>query len=677
MKISRNHINYLAFLLTAVLLTALLPDKGKFRYEYQKGQAWAYESLRSPIDFPLLKSDDELRQEREALSQSALPYFSLRNTVEAEQLRRLTQSLSPAPDSTEYFLQFVDYVTEVYHRGMIDTLRYGRLSKDGILVIVQGKESKETPVSEILTPETAEMYIYRMLAGTFGDGEAHVLMQRWRPGRFLAPNLQFDENATMAAQGLQLADIAPIKGRMHTGDLIVSAGEVLTEEKVQILNSLRSEFNRTIGFMGDRYLLELGQFLLMLLCVTGLYIVIRRMYRDILRRYAFLSFILSLMPLVLAAAIFLGDLTRGGLYTIPFAVAALYVSAFFPTRVALVMYLFYLLPVALIAPHGVEWLVLNITAGIIGVYVFHYWYRGWMQFASALVVCLSYMVGYIGFRLAETGSFAGIDWSYMQYFVWNALLIIAVYPVVFLMEYFFGFVSVSRLKELGDTNRTMLQELSKKAPGTMQHALQVASMAEAGAREIGAKALLCRVGALYHDVGKSANPAYFVENQAKGVNPHAGLTPKESAAIILNHVDDGMALAKRHRLPSLVSDFILCHHGKTQTLYFYNQYCNQGGDPSLVEDFTYRGAYPKTREQVVVMLADAVEASTRSLPDYSVEHIAAMVDRVVDERISDKQLAQADISMKEINQVREVFKKHLQGVFHQRISYPERKNNNH
>ena len=673
MKLSRNHINYIAFLLTAVLLTALLPNKGKFRYEYQKGQAWAYETLVAPIDFPLLKSEDELRLEREELAHKSVPYFNMRNIIGAEQLRRLTQNIIPASDSTEYFRLFVDFVNESYHRGMVDTLQYARLPQDGIMVVVQGKESKEWPVSEILTTKTAEMYIHRMLVGAFGDGEAHALMQRWQPGHFLAPNLLFDANATMAAQGLQLADIAPIKGRIHVGDLIISAGEILTEEKVQILNSLKSEFNRTIGFVGSLYLLELGQFLLMLLCIIGLYIVIRRMYPEILRRYAFLSFILLLMPLVLAAAVFLGDLTRGGLYIVPFAVTALYVAAFFPTRVAMVMYLFYLFPVALIAPHGVEWLVLNITAGIIGVYVFHYWYRGWLQFASALIVCISYVVGYIGFRLAETGAFAGIDWGFMQYFVLNALLIIAVYPVVYLMEHFFGFVSASRLKELGDTNRPLLQELSKKAPGTMQHALQVASMAEAGAREIGAKALLCRIGALYHDVGKSMNPAFFVENQAKGVNPHIGLTPKESAAFILNHVDDGMVLARKFHLPKLVSDFILSHHGKAQTLYFYNQYCNDGGDPARIEDFTYRGMLPETREQVIVMLADSVEASTRSLPDYSIEHISAMVDRIVDGRISDGQLAKADISLKEINQLRALFKRHLQGVFHQRISYPDRK----
>ena len=673
MKLTRNHINYTAFFLTAVLLTALLPDKGTFRYEYQKGQAWAYENLTAPIDFPLLKSEDELRREREELSQRAIPYFSLRTTVEAEQLRRLTQGIVPSSDSTRYFLQLVNHVTEAYRRGMIDSLQYKRLPQEGILVVVQGKDSKERPVKEVFTPETAEAYIHRVLAGTFGSAEALTLMQRWQPGRFLAPNLQFDEKATMAAQGMRMADVAAIKGRMHAGDLIVSAGEILSEEKVQILHSLKAEFDKTVGFTGNRYLLELGQFLLMLLCMTGLFIVIRRMYYTILHRYAFLAFILSLMPLVLAAALLLGHLTIGGLYIIPFAVAALYVAAFFPTRVAMVVYMFYLLPVALIAPHGVEWLVLNITAGFIGVFVFHYWYRGWMQFASALIVCISYIVGYLGFRLAETGSLAGIDWGFLQYFVWNALLIIAVYPVVYLIEHFFGFVSVSRLKELSDINRTLLQELFKKAPGTMQHALQVASMAEVAARAIGAKALLCRVGALYHDVGKIMNPAFFVENQAKGINPHEGLTPKESAAIILNHVDDGMALAKKYRLPSLVSDFILCHHGKSLTLYFYNQHCNNGGDPSELDDFRYRGEYPKTKEQAVVMLADAVEASTRSLPDYTPEQIAAMVDSIVDGRIADKQLAEADISLKEISQIREVFKKHLQGVFHQRISYPERK----
>lgn len=282
------------------------------------------------------------------------------------------------------------------------------------------------------------------------------------------------------------------------------------------------------------------------------------------------------------------------------------------------------------------------------------------------LVCLAFKLGAGNLAVAFKSTnflFLGI----------NAILVIMLYPFVFLFEKVFGFVSYARLWDLSDTNNKLLQQLRYKAPGTFQHSLQVANLAENAAREIGGDTMLVRVGALYHDVGKMENPMCFIENQAEGVNYHAGLSPEESARAILRHVDDGLALARKNKLPDIVTDFIACHHGRSVTLYFYNVYCNNGGDPSNKEAFTYNGKLPRTKEQVVVMMADAVEAASRSLKDYSEESISALVERILASKLDDSQLAEADISIHDINVVKNSFKRYLQQIYHARIAYPKRK----
>jgi len=670
-KWNKDLFTYAAFLATAIALTWLLPDKGKFKYDYQKGQPWMYETLSAPFDFPILKSEDELRREREALSANVRLYFVFKNQVAAEQLRNLTQQVRPSSDSMLLFEQVLKIVDDIYQRGVISLEHREHAPSNGIVTLVQGRESSDRPISEIFDTATAEAWLTRMLAPIVGSGREQLLMNQWRLRDYIVPNLQYDDKTTMAVQGGRLSDIAPAKGRIDIGQLIAAKGVVLDDETVQVLDSFRAEYHRAYGFSGNRILLQMGQFLAMLLCVVAIYILISFIWPIILTNRSFLLYCLVQMPVMLLIAVLLGNIGAGGLYIIPFAVFALYTAAFFPSKMALPLYLISILPVALIAPHGIEWLFLNTAAGTVAVFVFHYWNRGWLQFFSAFIIFITYSVGYVAFRLIENGSFASIEWRFIQYFLWNALFIIAVYPVVYLLERLFGFVSESRLKELSDTTSPLLQLLSQKAPGTMQHALQVANMAETAARCIGANALLARVGALYHDIGKAVNSGYFIENQTGVINPHERLTPMESAKIIINHVDEGMALAKKYRLPPLVSDFIVTHHGQTQSAYFYRAYCNQGGDPASMGPFTYRGQLPSTKEHVIVMIADAVEASTRSLTDFSAGRISEMVERMVSERISDKQLSQADISIKEINSVKEIFTIRLQEIYHQRIAYPK------
>ncbi|MDR2586122.1 MAG: HDIG domain-containing protein [Prevotellaceae bacterium] len=669
MKIKKiDSFTLAAFLATAMVLTILLPNKGKFTYDYQKGQPWMYETLLAPFDFPILKTEEEIRREREVLTANMRRYFVFKNQVEAEQLRNLTQQVRPSPDSLLLFEQVIQVMDKIYQRGIISLEQRGLIPTQGVVTLVQGMVSYDRPGSELFDTNSAEVWLVRMLTPIVGSGREQLLINKWQLSAFIAPNLQYDEKTTMAVQGSRLSDIAPTKGRMNMGELIVAKGAVLDEETVQILDSFKDEYDRSYGFSGNRNVLLLGHFLAMLLNVAALFVLISFVWPLIFTHRSFLLYCLLQMPVMLAVALLIGNLSSGGLYIIPFAVFALYTAAFFPSKIALTIYWVSLFPIAVIAPHGIEWLFLNAAAGAVAVFVFHYWNRGSLQFFSALIIFIAYTVGYISFRLIEAGSFASIGWRFIQYFLWNALFIIAVYPVVYLLEHIFGFVSESRLKDLSDPTTSLLQLLSQKAPGTMQHALQVANLAEAGARSIGANALLARVGALYHDIGKIANPMFFIENQT-GINPHEHLTPVESAKIVLSHVEEGMVFAKKYRLPFLVYDFILTHHGHTQTAYFYRTYCDQGGDPTAVHSFTYSGHLPRTKEEVIVMIADAVEASTRSLTDFSAERITEMVERMVSERLTGQQLSQSDISIKEINTIKEIFISRLQDIYHQRIAY--------
>jgi len=347
--------------------------------------------------------------------------------------------------------------------------------------------------------------------------------------------------------------------------------------------------------------------------------------------------------------------------------------AFFQAKLVFPIYMILLLPLLFMAEYGVELYTLNVFAGAVALVSFSYLYRGWLQFMNSLLIFIGLMLVHVAFELVEVGTLRELDYTIMGYLFLNALFVVAAYPLVFLLEKIFMLVSVATLKDLSDTNNPLLQELARKAPGTFQHSLQVANMAERAVAAIGGNARLVKVGAMYHDVGKLNNPQCFIENAAPGIDYHKELSPMESAREIIKHVDAGVELAKKYHLHQVIIDFITSHHGCSQTGYFYTKYCNEGGDPSKIGEFTYKGTLPATKEQVVVMMADAVEAASRTLKDYSAESISKLVDGILSQRISDSQLVRADISIKEINIVKAIFKKHLGEIYHARIAYPHKK----
>lgn len=654
--------------LVVILLTFIMPNKGKFKYDYQRGRPWLYETLVSPVDFPVIKTNSELRVERARIASTIIPYYQSRPQDEYRVL--IKQQLLQFITDSSALSTLENYLANIYKRGVIDELP-DTLYSGGVIAVKSDLNTSYLSLQNVLTSVQAHKGLLK-IADSVKLKEKELLKKVFTSGK-VSPNLIYDDNSTQKAFKDAIANISSTKGLIYSGQLIVSKGEIITAETEQLLNSFRAEYDISMGFSGNIYLLKTGHFFIVLSIVLLLIVAIYYLRVDLLRSFMKLNFILLLLVIVVLSSILVVDYGNNFLYILPFSVIALYLSSFFRSNVVLPLYMIIMLPIVFITPSGFEVYFTNIVAGAVAFYTFHYWDRGWLQFINSLFIFLALSITYVSFRLLEEGTLLSFEGSYFLYFAWNSLLVIAAYPFLFLFEKIFGLVSNSRLRDLSDATSSLLATLAEKAPGTFHHSLQVASLAESAARIVGANALLTRVGALYHDIGKISNPAFFIENLPAGeVNLHKELSPEESAAIIIEHVDEGVSIAKKMRLPQIVIDFILTHHGKTQTLYFYNQYVNSGGDPSNIDKFTYNGNLPVSKEQVIVMMADAVEAASRSLKDYSSETISVLVEKMVDERISENQLVESFISIKEINLMKEVFKLKLSQAYHTRVVYPER-----
>lgn len=668
--IKRNRF-FISIFLAALIIAAIIPNEGKFKYQYTKGRPWLYETLIAPLDIPILKSEKELRAERNSKASQVVPYYTYLTKIKTEQLIALAELLDSVSDPL-LKANINSSFQKIYDRGIVNEFSDSSLL-DKVIIIQKGKESYETPALEVFTQKSAANYIKRRIREEFPDMGYTEKIDEAKIFQLLVPNLIPDINTTQLAHKSAINYISPTKGILYTGQLIVAKGETVTAEIEQLLDSYKAEYELSMGFSGSIYLLKLGHFLFISGILLLFSILLFFLKKELLsnQNQNKLNFMLLQLFLIVVITVLVKNINPAYLYVVPYSVFALFITSFFTSKIVLPIYLLFLLPVVIIAQSGYELFFLNAMAGGVAVYTFTYWNRGWQQFVNSIVIFVCLIISYTTFRLIEDGSFAGINSSYILYFLWNSILIIAAYPLLFLFEKIFGLVSNLRLRDLSDTTSPLLQALSEKAPGTFQHSLQVATLAESAARGIGAYALLTRVGALYHDVGKMNNPHFFIENQRNGdMNIHSTFTPEESARLIIQHVDDGVELAKKARLPQIVIDFILTHHGQSRTIYFYNQFVNSGGDPGKIAAFSYKGVLPVYKEQVIVMMADAVEAASRSLTDYSEESISALVEKMVDVRISENQLSDAEISIRDIRKVKEIFKQKLLEVNHSRISYP-------
>ena len=543
-------------------------------------------------------------------------------------------------------------------------------SSSDILFIQKDKRASKYPASNVFTITSARARLLSDLQKSFPSVKIDSVLAASGLFELMVPDLTYDKETTDRVHAESVDFISPTKGFVNAGQLIVTKGEIVTAEIAQMLDSYKAEYEVSLGYNGPRAMLWVGNSLIALAIVLILFLSAFYTNPDIFRQFNKYIYLLFIFVLTSFTAVAVDRLDPSMLYLTPFSLAALFLLAFFKKRVVLPVYVLSLLPLLIFTHNGIELFVLYLVTGVITMYVFQFYNRGWRQFVTAVIVFFALLLTFIGFRLINDGS-AFSDYTLILYLFIGSMLSVAGYPLIYLMEKVFGLVSNSRLLELCDPNNKLLRILAQKAPGTFQHSLQVMNLSDAVARSVDANVLLVRAGAMYHDIGKIENPQCFIENESLGAKYHAGLKPLESARLIIRHVADGMLLASKYNLPPVVSDFILTHHGTTCTAYFYNKYIEEGGDPDNAGEFYYKGRRPFTKEQTIVMICDTVEAASRTLKDNSPETFDKFVEGVVSSKINAGQFDNADITLKEITRIKSVLKSYLAQIHHERIVYPK------
>ena len=664
---------YVSLAVAFIVMMLFFPNEGKFKYEYHKGRPWIYETLVAPMDFPILKTEAELFAEKDAAAAKVIPYYIYDPAVGQAgiaALARLQVKHSIPADLEKEMASALQYI---YNTGVIPDNSETDGSRTSYVMVQKERQTVEELQSALFTVSAAQQYLKSDLQLNMPQYNTDSLVAAYGVQDLVQPNLIFSRQNTDLLHKEAINYISPTKGMVYAGQLIVTEGETITADIEQLLDSYKAEYELSFGYSGNEWQLLFAHSIICLVILLLVYVTIYFVNFDILRESNRFNFILLVVVMAFLVTMVARRMDAHFMFMVPYAVFALYMMAFFRNKMVFPIYMILLMPLLIVSEYGVELYMLNAVAGGVALVSFSFLYRGWLQFLNSLIIFVGMFILHMAFRLMESGTFEGVNYTIIMFIFANAFLVVAVYPLVFLLEKIFSLVSVATLKDLSDTNNTLLQELARKAPGTFQHSLQVANLAERAVLAIRGNSRLVKVGAMYHDIGKISNPQCFIENQAPGVNYHKGLSPKESAQEIIKHVAAGVELARKHNLPQIVVDYITSHHGRSQTGYFYTQYCNDGGDPADIDAFTYQGTLPTSKEQVVVMMADAVEAASRTLKDYSAESISKLVEGITSQRISDSQLEIADISIKEINVVKAVFKKHLQEIYHARIAYPAKK----
>ncbi len=681
MKLPRVSINYRVLIPLVVLflvLTLIFPRTAKFSYDYRKGSPWSHETLLAQFDFPILKTDEQIREEKSRSKSVVIPYYRYRQDV-VDNCRKAAEGIDMGGYSYLRPL-IVASMDGIYSNGVVPDEGVkldGHSDPSGaVLYIQKDKRAGKKPVSEVFKESEAKNRLLSDIAAKYPRINADSVLRSAGIYDFIVPNLEYDPKTTELVRSESSNQVSTTQGFVSAGQLIVSEGEIVTAEIAQMLDSYKVEYENSMGYGGPRILFWLGNafiaFALVLLFFLMIYFLNRRLFMDH-RKFWYLIFIFIIASVL---ALIINKFAPRCLYMVPFTLTALYLEAFFKNKVIFPICCVSFLPLLVFAENGVVLFVMFLLASIVAVFTFRFFNQGWQQFIMSGIVFVSILVTYFGFRMIDMVN----DDPYMAvlYMFIGSMLIVAGYPLIYLFERMFNLVSSSRLRELCDTNNKLLRELEHKAPGTFQHSLQVMNMCDAAARAIDANVLLVRAGALYHDIGKMKNPLCFIENESmspKGVHYHEHLSPKESARAIIKHVSDGLELAAENRLPDVIQDFILTHHGTSNTSYFYNKYLNEGGDPNDVSDFFYKGRKPQTKEQIILMICDTLEAASRTLKDNSAATFSVFVENIVASKMKIGQFDQADISIKDLNTVKETLKAYLSQIYHERVVYPQRKNN--
>lgn len=679
----------LLFLISVAVVVYLNPREAKFKYEFQKGKPWLHENLVAPFDYNIYKSEEAIEEEKkqkrlnktifllrnEEVREKALTNFKAewksywKKALNEGRFENFSNdALKMWGDSLQRF--GAHQLESAFERGILEPNDNSLFDNFGEVLITENGVSKPVDLNRYLSLKNAANEIRQIIEKQIPDGLNSYLANKVVSQ--LDYNVQFDEETTQNYLNARINEVLPTRGAVQKGELIIFKGNLVDEDKFVKLQSLKRVYEGSLSGNRSYYYLLAGQILLIGILFLVLYLFLYQFQGLVMEDISRLTFILVNVLLMVLAARLVLDFGNKFIYLVPFAVLPMVLRSFFDTRIALFVHIVAILIIGFLVPNSFEFIFLQFVAGVFSVLMVNNLYKRSQLFLTAGKIMLVYCISYFSLAIIQEGSFENIEYIHFAYFLGNGLLTLVSFPLIYIQEKLFGFVSEVSLLELSDTNNELLRELAQKAPGTFQHSLQVANLAEAAVNAVRGNALLVRTGALYHDIGKMTAPMYFIENQSTGINPHDELSFEESAEIIIDHVSNGIKMAKRNNIPDVLIDFIRTHHGTTTVMYFYKQYIkNFPEQEGALEKFTYPGPKPFSKETAILMMADTVEAAGRSMSKPDHEKIDELVERLIDHQIDNGQFENAPITLREIREVKKIFKKMLMNIYHVRIQYPE------
>lgn len=695
-------IIFRAFLFAAsvAIIVVLFPREGKFKYEFQKGKPWLHETLMAPFDFPIYKTDKQIQNEKDSILKFFNPYFVYDSSVFESELEKFrmfyhkktneyieskfgkNDVVSRKQDFLSNAKKFESFsikiMTDVYSKGIIEISELKEnLNKESRVTLIKDKIAEDYSFIDFYTQKTAYEYVINNTENYLHENNVIIKHPEFYKSvnlyEFIVPNILYDAKTSDNIKETMLKNLSTSKGMVQEGERIISKGDVIDNNVHRILESLKHDFELKLGSSYHYQIILLGQIIFVFGCILVLFLFLLNFRKDILQHSLKTSFILMVVLLFVFIASVTLRISEKSIYIVPFALVPIIIKTFYDSRLALFIHFITVLLVGFFAPNGFEFVFLNFVAGIVAIFSLTNLYRRGKLFLSSALVVITLSIAYFGMAITQEGNIASIEWQNFVYFALNGALVLSSYPLIYIFEKVFGFLSDVRLMELSDTNQKLLRELAEKAPGTFQHSMQVANLAEEAIIKIGGNPLLVRTGAMYHDIGKLSNPIYFIENQRTGFNPHDMHEFDESADIIINHVREGIELARKNKLPKQLLAFIITHHGTGKVQYFYRSYIKKFPNKDVdISKFSYPGPKPNSKETAVLMMADSVEAASRSLTDYTDTTIDNLVESIINKHISDGQLDNSDVTFRDVTTIKAIFKSKIANIYHARIKYPEK-----
>ena len=665
----------LIFLLTAGAIVYLFPRGGQFKYDFILGKPWQYDNLYAPFDFAIYKGDDEIEKEKEQLTKELKKYYvfndDVRKNVIAKYEEQIKNGITRKKDIKELRERGVAIINSVYRYGFINenNIEATVSDKNQEVILRKGNSVEDILFSKLVQSEDILPIINSKIQDLNELKKRHILSYL---ANVIKPNVTFDEKFTNKELEEKIKTISYTKGKVSEGELIIEKGGIIEGERYQILRSFEQVSQSTIWSKSNYSWILSGYAVLVSLALLMLLLFLMRYRTEIFNdnnRVTFIFFNVFVMILVQTLVV---KTKINYVYVVPLSILPIVLKAFFDARLGLFTHVLTVLLLGFIVPNSFEFIYLHIIAGIAATLTSSELYKRANLFISIGQITLIYMITYFAFSVIKEGNANQINWLYFGLFAANGLLSFLAVFFIYFYEKVFSLVSDVTLLELSNTNSKLLRELNDKAPGTFQHSIQVANLAEAAANEIGANSMLLRTGALYHDIGKMMNPMYFTENQSTDVDPHNDLSPKDSTRIILDHVIHGIEIAKKNNLPDRIIDFIRTHHGTRVVYYFYKkELANNPNGEVDIEKFKYQGPIPFSKETAILMMCDAAEAASKSIKEPTAQKIDQLIDQIIEKQKSENQFVNSDITFREIEKIKKIIKNKLMNIYHLRVEYPD------